>query len=169
MEQIVFGGDSGKQAQIGEITSAQHWENIRQFFGLQVAELKAFQEDFWGGDVVDYELIEHIRALRRLSYKTGLLSNAFSDLREVVNLEWKIADAFDHMVISAEVQLMKPDERIYQLAISRLRVLPGEAVFVDDMLENVEGARAAGMHAIQFQSRTQALKDLDLMLNGRLS
>ncbi len=169
LEQIVFGGASGKQAQKGEITSTQHWENIRKVFGIQVNEVKAFQEEFWGGDVVDYELIDHIRGLKRLSYTTGLLSNAFSDLREYVSMEWKIADAFDQMVISAEVRLMKPDERIYRLAINRLDVQPGEAVFIDDMLENVQGARAAGMHAIQFQSRTQALEDLDNMLNGRLS
>jgi FMN phosphatase YigB (HAD superfamily) len=41
---------------------------------------------------------------------------------------------------------------------------PAEAVFVDDFLHNVEGARAVGMHAIQFRSPEQVRLDLEAML-----
>lgn len=167
LEQVVFSGESGRRAQRGEISSIQHWENIQQLFNLQVAEMQDFQRDFWGGDRVDYALIEEIRSLQGLSYKTGILSNAFSDLREAVTRDWKIADAFDEMVISAEVKMVKPDENIYRYTLDRFGVSAGMAVFIDDMPENVEGARRTGMHAIQFQSRSQVMETLFTLLDGK--
>ena len=54
----------------------------------------------------------------------------------------------------------KPDPAIY-LAIARaLRVMPGQAVFLDDKAHNVEGARAAGLIAFQFTTYGQLVADL---------
>jgi len=111
------------------------------------------------------ELVDTIRSLRG-HYKTGLLSNAFSDLRQVVTARLNLSDAFDEMVISAEIHLMKPDARIYQYALQRLGVAAQEAVFIDDMLRNVEGACSQGMNAIHFRQRSQALAELERLLKG---
>lgn len=61
--------------------------------------------------------------------------------------------------------MMKPDPRIYQLTLERLAVWAEEAVFVDDMSHNVEGARAIGMEAIQFKNTSQTMVDLGQLLN----
>ena len=61
-----------------------------------------------------------------------------------------ILDLFDDVVCSADVGLAKPDPRVYALAASRLRLEPGECVFIDDLAGNVEAARAAGMLAVHF-------------------
>ena len=47
-------------------------------------------------------------------------------------------------VISARVQLSKPDRAIFVLAAQRFGVAPGELVFLENMAANVEAARAAG-------------------------
>jgi epoxide hydrolase-like predicted phosphatase len=168
LENLVFSGDSGDRAQLGEITVDEHWENIRRILGLDAARIGEFQRQFWGGDRLDGELVDYIRRLRG-RYKTGLLSNAFSDLRQVTTTMLNISDAFDEMVISAEIHLMKPDPRIYQYALRRLGVAPPEAVFIDDMLQNVEGARSQGIYAIHFRQRAQAWVDLERLLNGGVS
>jgi epoxide hydrolase-like predicted phosphatase len=165
LERLVFNGESGDRAQRGEIDIQEHWENIRRLFGLDEAALREFQSLFWGGDRVDYQLVDFIRSLRG-NYKSGLLSNAFSDLREVVSTVWKFADVFDEMVISSEVGLVKPDPAIYRLALERLRSEPQQAVFLDDMLANVDGAKAVGMHAIHFHNPAQARAELEQLLNG---
>jgi putative hydrolase of the HAD superfamily len=77
----------------------------------------------------------------------------------------KIDDAFDQLIISAEVGIMKPDARIYQLALEKLGVAPAEAVFVDDFAVNIEGARAVGMYAIQFTRPDQTVEELKKLLN----
>ena len=67
---------------------------------------------------------------------------------------------FDVTIFSAEVGLVKPDARIYRLTLEKLGVEPEEAVFVDDFIENVEGAQAVGMKAIHFKSSQQAQQAL---------
>jgi len=68
---------------------------------------------------------------------------------------WKIADAFDVLVISAEVGIAKPDALIFSLALERLGVSAEEAVFVDDFVENIEAARAYGLHTVHFACPTR--------------
>ena len=165
LENLVFSGDSGDRAQLGEISADEHWENIRRALALDAAGIDEFRRQFWEGDQLDVELVDHIRSLRG-RYKTGLLSNAFSDLRQVVTSLLNFSDAFDDMVISAELHLVKPDARIYQVALRRLGAEPEEAIFIDDMLRNVEGARSQGMNAIHFRQRAQALEDLEELLKG---
>jgi glucose-1-phosphatase len=166
IEDLVFSGQSGDRAQRGEISVEQHWDNVRARLGLGPAEMQAFREQFWGGDRLDSDLVDDIRQLKQ-TYKTGLLSNAFSDLRAVVTDVWNFADAFDEMIISAEVGLVKPDARIYRLALDRLGVTPETAVFIDDYYANIEGARAVKMHAIHFRNPEQARHHLQTLLDGR--
>ncbi|MEN8171520.1 MAG: HAD family phosphatase [Chloroflexota bacterium] len=163
LEKAVFSGDIGQQAQLGKISVAELWEAVGQEYSLTAEELIRFDELFWGGDVLDRTLIDRIRSLQE-KYHTGLLSNAWLDLRVVITDRWKIDDAFDMMTISAEEGIMKPDARIYQIAAARANAAPSEVVFIDDFPHNIQGAEAIGMHGILFQSRGQILAALDTML-----
>ena len=58
---------------------------------------------------------------------------------------------------------MKPDPAIYRLLCERYSVTPGQCVFIDDSLTNVEGARRIGMPALHFRSIDQLLEDLDAL------
>lgn len=162
---IVFDSKSAYLAMAGEITTAEHWENVRETLGISAEEFPQVPDDFWGGDSVDEILVDFLRKLRP-RYKTALLSNAWDDLRGMICEVWKIDDAFDEMLISAEIGMLKPDPRIYQRMLTVLQVAPGEAVFLDDFLQNVEGAREAGIRAVQFKNRQQALQDLQKVLDG---
>jgi HAD superfamily hydrolase (TIGR01509 family) len=53
-------------------------------------------------------------------------------------------------VFSAEEGRRKPAPEIYRRALSLLSVAPQEAIYVDDRLKNVQGARQVGMHALHF-------------------
>jgi 2-haloacid dehalogenase len=57
---------------------------------------------------------------------------------------------FRDIVVSGAEKMMKPDPAIYFLALDRFGLRPDQALFVDDRLINVEGARAVGMHAHLF-------------------
>jgi 2-haloacid dehalogenase len=57
---------------------------------------------------------------------------------------------FRDIVVSGEEKLLKPDPAIYYLALERFGLRPADALFIDDRLVNVEGARAVGMHAHLF-------------------
>ena len=166
LSRIVFDEDSAYRATLGAITTQEHWEAVRRKLGLSPEEFPAVPVEFWGGDTLDRDLVDYLHALRP-RYKTALLSNAWDDLHQVLEEYWKITDAFDEIIISAEVGLLKPDPRIYQLALERLNVEPQEAVFVDDFPENVAGARAVGIRAIQFRDSGQARAEVEAMLDRR--
>ena len=59
---------------------------------------------------------------------------------------------FRDIVVSGEEKLLKPDPALYYRALDRFGLKPAEALFIDDRLINVEGARAVGMHAHLFTS-----------------
>lgn len=163
LDDVVFHSSSALQASLGEISTGQHWANVYQTLDWPLEHQQEFQDLFWGGDSIDQQLVATIRGLKP-AYKTGLLSNNWPNLRRLIKDRWKIGDAFDDLVISAEVGLMKPDPRIYQLAMERLDVQPAQAIFVDDFPENIQAAQQAGWHTILFQNPDQARSDLNSLL-----
>lgn len=160
---LVFGNNDAHRAQLGQISLADHWQNVRRALGQTEDELERTIEEFFAGDELDTQLVNAIRRMRE-DYTTAILSNYFPILREKVNHQWKIGDAFDHLVVSAEVGVKKPDLRIFQIVLESVGCSPGQAVFIDDMIENIAAAREAGLHAVHFQTRDQALDSLNSLL-----
>lgn len=165
LEEFIFGRESGDRAQRGEISVKQHWDNLNRELDCPQDEFQAVLDEFFAGDELDIELLDYVRLLHR-SYKTGLLSNAFDDLRQVIAEKWHFEDAFDDILISAEVGLAKPDQRIFRLAVTRLGVEPGEAIFVDDMQRNVDEAFAAGLAGVRFRTTAQVRNDIEHLLSA---
>jgi epoxide hydrolase-like predicted phosphatase len=162
LSRIVFDSDSGLKASMGEITSADHWASIVQRLKRPASEISLIREEFFAGDIVDRTLVDYIRSLRG-KYKTGLISNAWSDLRDFVVRE-KFDDAFDKMIISAEVGAVKPEAKIYQFALEQFGVKPKEAVFVDDFYINIEGCEKVGIKGIHFKDAESTLQQLKALL-----
>ncbi len=164
MDQLVFGHTDNQRCQLGEITAEQHWANVAAELGLNANEMQQALAEFFGGDQLDYQLVETIRHLKG-KYCTAVLSNYMTNLRPRITDEWQIDDAFNHLIISAEVGLMKPDPAIYQRVLEVIGYEAHQTVFIDDFIENVEGARAVGYHAILFQNPEQIKADLQALLN----
>ncbi len=150
LDQTVFNSDTAARASRGELPASDVWAYVASTLKLDAAQLEACRTDFWAGDKLDVELIALIQSLRP-RYQTAILSNAWSDARENFARLFGLDKAFDTLIISAEEGVAKPDPRLYQIAVERLGVRPHAAVFVDDFIENIEAARAVGLHAIHYQ------------------
>lgn len=102
---------------------------------------------------------EHIRPIEGIEqlldgladdYRLGLLTNgsvgAQQDKLDRLGLE----SHFDAVAISGHLEAGKPDERAFQAILDELDVPADEAVHVGDQVESdVEGAKAAGLWAVQ--------------------
>jgi len=165
LEELVFGGDSGRQAQLGKLDESAQWAYACQQVGWPLEQVAEFRAQFFGGDRFDTELLEYIRHLHQ-NYKTGIISNAMSETRALIEGPWKMGGLFDAIVLSGEVGVMKPDPRIYQAALQQLGVQAKQAVFIDDFPHNIDGARAVGMHGIHFGSPEQVITELAVLLAG---
>jgi putative hydrolase of the HAD superfamily len=115
----------------------------------------------------DGAMIGAVGRLRAAGTRTALISNMWGP--PVAYGARQMKDIFDAIVRSDEVGLRKPDPEIYLLTASRLQVSPAGCVFVDDQLQNVEGARAVGMHAFVHRNAHFTLPRLEELFGVPLS
>lgn len=95
-------------------------------------------------------LLRYIQELKS-QYKIGLLSNlGAASLNALFSAEER-QKLFDAEVISGEVGIAKPNPQIYTLVCEKLGVAPNEAVFVDDITDNIKGAEAIGMQTLWYR------------------
>lgn len=163
---LIFGNSTGFRVQLGQVSLDNHYHFVREQLGVKSrADFNDVITQFFAGDRLDTVLVERIRQLKQ-DYTTAVLSNYSEVLREKITDTWKIADAFDHLIISAEVGVKKPSPEIYRIALARTGRLPEETAFIDDDINNIQAAQQLGIHGIHFQNPEQALDELNHLLKG---
>jgi len=165
ISKIVFESETSRQASLGEISVEEHWRAVTRKLRLPASKAESIRTEFFAGDVLDRELLDFIRSLRP-RFKIGAISNAWGDMRDYI-VKNQFDDAFDELILSAEVHMMKPQPEIYQLALKQAGVGAKEAVFVDDTPKNVEAAVALGLHGIVFHDPAQVRENLKALLDHR--
>jgi len=116
-------------------------------------------EDFY----IDREILTYIKKIRK-SFTTVLLTNFPAHVHDFMKTDWIVDGAFDHMIASCDVKLLKPDPAIYTLTLARIGCLAEESVFIDDREINVKAAQDLGINGIVYQSRSQTINDLETIL-----
>jgi len=162
---IVFESETARKASLGQVSVDEHWLAVTHRLRLPASEVESIRTEFFAGDVIDRDLLNFIRSLRP-RYKTGVISNAWGDLRDYI-IRHQFDDAFDTIIISAEIGMMKPQPEVYQLALKQLQVEADETAFVDDTSKNIEAANALGMHGIVFRDPVQVRENLKAFMNHR--
>jgi putative hydrolase of the HAD superfamily len=116
--------------------------------GLDTAEKLVAEWDTYRGEIVP-EVRETIAVLRASGVPVALCTNATDDLREDL-ARFDLTDAFDAVVSSAEIGLVKPMADFYQSACDAVGTAPGLCLLLDDTVRNIAGARAAGLLAYRY-------------------
>ncbi len=165
LEGIVFSSESSHQAEKGIIDADTHWKFVRDYFKFSENDLVKFIEAFWAGDTMDHQLVTYIDKLRPV-YKTGLISNAWSNARSLVDGTHQFLYAFDEVVFSAEVGLRKPGLEIYLLMLHRLGLRGEQCIFIDDFPHNLIGAEKAGFQVLLFTNPTEVTDQLNKILKS---
>ena len=142
----------------GSLTDAEAAEIICRRVPERLHEAVEKLVSFWDRPILEIEgsfaLVEELKAL---GYKIFLLSNA--SLRQ--HDYWPRVPAsrfFDGTLISADVKLVKPQPEIYRLLFETFSLEPDECVFIDDAINNAEGAFLCGMHPIVFHDDVDELR-----------
>lgn len=131
-----------------------------------VAEISAYSQassaEIWfvanSSPKLNQKLIDFIKSDLKGKFKVGLLTNIPKSLIERI-LKQEL-DLFDFKFISSELKLIKPDKRIFELAVSRVGCPAGEILFIDDGQKNIEVAQELGINAILYGNLSQLLKDI---------
>jgi len=133
--------------------------------GVQVAA-EGLLTRMFAGSTMAAPMQEAVLAVRAAGLRTALLSNS-----------WGMADyprhlfpgMFDVVVISGEVGMRKPEERIFRHAAGLLGLDPAECVFIDDIEVNTKAAEAIGMTAILHHDPAATLARLGELLGLALT
>lgn len=104
-----------------------------------------------------------IKELKAKGYRVYYLSNfsykAYVECRDALDF----LPYTDGGILSYQEKVVKPDPEIYRRLLYRYSLKAEESVFIDDTKVNVEAAEGLGLHGICFQTREQALKELQAL------
>jgi epoxide hydrolase-like predicted phosphatase len=121
-----------------------------------VESFKSVMKDSIGVNSEMYALVEELRAQHM---PVALLSNIDGRLSKLIR-DFGLYDPFDPCLLSCEIGIEKPDPKAYEFLLTRLNLPAAEVVFIDDKLENIEGAKGVGLDAILFESPGQIREEL---------
>jgi putative hydrolase of the HAD superfamily len=145
---VAFDAELGADAMTGRRNYRDWMDEIRSRVIAEHGDRAIEALDAWERNVglVDPDAVELVRRAR--SWCTvALLSNGTTRLRRDLHV-LGIDEEFDHIFNTAELGVAKPAVEVFELVCSRLGVQAGAVAFVDDVEENVAGARAAGLRAV---------------------
>ena len=93
--------------------------------------------------------------LKDKGFRVYLLSNLAEYNKDAIQMKFvNFFTLSDGNFFSYKLGLLKPDPEIYLNVCKQIGISPEQSVFIDDLPENIDGARKVGMQAIRF-SRTR--------------
>lgn len=121
----------------------------------------------WQSIEVDGEILALIARLQQAGYLCALATNQQSYRATHMAKTLGYDTFFDRSFYSCELGFAKPDPQYFDAIVDCLSYEPTELLFVDDSAQNVEGAKAAGLNAVQFvhPRSPQAVSNLVDVLN----
>lgn len=143
----------------GKISEEEYWGRIivKNGWKIKIKNLKDLVRECFKEVDGTREIIEK---LKEKGYRLGLLSVHTKEWVDYCEKKFEYHKLFHSRLYSFEVELCKPDKRIYLLLLEKLKSRPEECLFVDDMIKNVEAAEELGIKAIQFKSAKHLEDDL---------
>ena len=139
--------------QIGRMTTAQFLSLVCRQCADGISDERIINA--WNACLcnIPKERLDLIKSLRAKGYGTHLLSNTndlhWEDIKRrcLSDAGYTCTDLFDHVFVSHEVHLAKPDLAIYHHAVSVIGHPAEQCFFIDDAQVNVDAARRAGLQS----------------------
>ena len=105
--------------------------------------------------------VDILQRLWRAGLPLFALSNWPAEKYYQVRSNFAFFSWFQEIVISGEVGCAKPDRRIFQILLDKVKRPPESCLLIDDAPANISAAQALGFHTIRFQSPAQLAGELD--------
>ncbi|MBN2137448.1 MAG: HAD family phosphatase [Sedimentisphaerales bacterium] len=148
--------------QTGGISEDGFWEAVCGRAGVSLPISRSLWGDGFAAAYAERaDMFSLAGRLRAGGIKTGVLSN--TEMPAMEHFQRMNYDMFDVVVFSCAEGARKPERRIYEIAVERLKVRPAQAVFMDDDRQYVEAAKKSGLNAILFEGIEQVKSELTLL------
>jgi putative hydrolase of the HAD superfamily len=147
----------------GKLTGITFWQKFLREAGLPADEEMVKELNRWDGrlwSVQDPVMVAWQHQIQQRGLKTAILSNMGDAVLASVEREFDWIHRFDVLVWSYQLGMAKPDPAIYRYTLGKLGTRPEDTLFIDDKIENVEGAQALGMVSILYTGVERLRADL---------
>jgi len=135
---------------LGKITEDQAIDLYHSLFNIPKNKLIQFMHQLKVSQTPIPGSLELLDTLSQAQYSLFSITDNVKELIAYHQQHSNFLHKFHGIIVSAEVGVLKPNPEIYYCLIQRYSLNPAETVFIDDLIENVEGAKKVGMHAFQF-------------------
>ena len=148
----------------GTLNGEAYWNGVARFAGhpgLSDKELDKLSEadvDLWTD--LNEPMLAFAMTLQQRGLRIGILSNIGDRMETGIRERFRWIADFPHCTWSHRLNMAKPETAIYKHAAEALGSPPERILFIDDREENVDGARRAGMLAIQYTTHEAFIDDL---------
>ncbi|MFF8262736.1 HAD family hydrolase [Streptomyces virginiae] len=137
----------------GELTGPDYWREVgaalgTRFGAARIGALIEADVSSWSG--VEAEMVVLVEELAAAGRRLGLLSNIPPELATHYETHHSWLRYFEVCGFSCRIGHAKPDPDAYAWCVRMLGVPPADVLFVDDREENVDAARAVGLHGALF-------------------
>ncbi len=142
---------------LGQITTEDFVQGAVRELGIEREQFI----DLWNDIFIERDyMLPFVRELRAQGYILAICSNTNELHMQYLQQRNPCFAEAQHLIFSYEVGALKPDPAIYRAVEEATGQPAAEHLFLDDLPENVAGARAAGWDAICFETPEQAQAEL---------
>ena len=108
--------------------------------------------------------VDVLHDLKNKKYECYVLSNWSWETFQGMEVKYPFLNQFDDLIISGKEKLIKPDAKIYKLAMNRFKLIPEETVFIDDKKENIEAASKLGFLTIHLTNPEIITQEINIFI-----
>ncbi|MEI7616737.1 MAG: HAD family phosphatase [Actinomycetota bacterium] len=159
---FIFNSEALKEYEKGKINSLEMFNIVSLELGLGITYEKfreIWRDIFYLKEGIE-KLIHRVKNFAAIAVLSNTDEIHFDFIREKV----EIIKDFDWLFLSYEAGCRKPEKEIFEYAINKTGISPGEIIFIDDISEFVYAANQAGINGILFKDINTLRKDLEAYL-----
>ncbi len=143
-----------------ELTGESYWhmvarENEGEFSREQVEQLMDLDAMSWSRR--NDATLAWVEQLRAAKLRLGVLSNMPLPIGNHLRTHCDWFANFDNLTFSCDVGQVKPAPAIYEICLKKLGLRAEDALFLDDIAVNVEGAARMGIHSVIFETAERTI------------
>lgn len=147
----------------GHVSDAAFFANLRRLLGIAITDAQFL--DGWNAIFVG-EVAGIAPVLARAAAKLPLYAFSNTNRAHVAHFSPRYAELLSHfrdIFLSSSIGLRKPDPEAFDHVVQAIGVPAGRIVFFDDLAENIAGARACGIQAVEVRSSQDVATALDAL------
>ncbi len=138
----------------GKISSLTYYTEVKKRLSLSM-NFEEFKET-WNSFLIKREDMFYLVSELGKNVRVAFLSNTNEMNAEAIKNDMR--DLSQNYIFSNEVGFVKPDQRIFQIALERFDLTPDKCIFTDDQQANVEAARLLGIHSHLYENRKRLME-----------